>query len=383
MSSTTSDLVTPQPVAARVAISAVFFACGINMGVWATQIARLKLGFHLTDPGLAAVVLAFACGSIPTMPLAGALAARWGSVPAITATCIATAAGLVLLGIAPTYLLLLVAAVLAGGAIGALDVAMNGHATVVSMAFRRPVLSSIHGWFSLGGLAGSAAGGLLTGVGLPVAAVLGSGGAGILLTGLAAAPFLHIDAVAPTQARPGFAWPSRAMWGIGVMCLLSLVIEGGIIDWTTVYLHETAGASLAWAALGIAGFTTAMAVGRFTGDWVVHRFGGRTVMTASGLLTAAGIGLAVAVPLPVPASIGFLLAGVGMSNTVPLLFAAAGRVPGVPAAMGVAMAGTMGYGAFLMGPPLIGFVAGAASLRVALLLLVAASLGIALGGRWR
>lgn len=357
------------------------------MGVWATQIARLKLQFDLTDPGLAAVVLAFACGSIPTMPLAGSLAARWGGVRSITASCVATALGLVLLGVAPSYPLLLAAAAVAGGAIGALDVTMNAHATELAMVWRRPILSSIHGWFSLGGLVGSVLGGALTGVGLPVSGVLALGGAGILVTGLASAPFLHLasaSAAAPGgRSGPGFAWPSRAMMGIGLLCLLSLLIEGGVVDWTTVYLHETAGASLGWAASGIAGFSVAMALGRFTGDRVVHRFGAPRVMVGSGLLTAAGLGLAVAVPLPAPASAGFLLAGLGMANIVPLLFAAAGRVPGVPASVGVAMAATMGYGAFLMGPPLIGFVAGAVSLRVALLLLVVSGLGIALGGRWR
>jgi MFS family permease len=167
------------------------------------------------------------------------------------------------------------------------------------------------------------------------------------------------------------------------MCLLSLLIEGGVVDWTTVYLHETAGASLGWAASGVAGFSIAMAAGRFTGDRVVHRFGPRRVIMGSGVLTAAGIFLAIALPFAVPATAGFVLAGLGMANIVPLLFAAAGRVAGVPSSVGVAMAATMGYGAFLMGPPLIGFLAGAASLRVALLVLVAGALGIAFGGRYR
>jgi MFS family permease len=371
------------PPAARIAISAVFLACGIYMGLWATQIARIKLVFGLTDPGLATVVLAFACGSIPMMPLAGSLMVRWGGVRSIRATCIASAVGLVLLGMAPSYPALLGASFLAGGAVGALDVVMNGQANEIAAVWRRPILSSIHGWFSLGGLLGSAAGGALTGAGLPVPMVLGAGGANILLAGLAATPFLNVPGTTPTHAGPAFALPTRAVLGLGVMCLLSLMIEGGIGDWTTVYLHEVAGASLDWAAAGIAGFSTAMAFGRFTGDWVVRQLGSRPVMIGSGLLTAAGIGLAVALPAPGPASAGFLLAGLGMANIVPLLFAASARVPGVPPSAGLAMVATMGYGAFLMGPPLIGFLAGAVSLRIALLVLVACALVIAVGGLWR
>jgi MFS family permease len=135
-----------------------------------------------------------------------------------------------------------------------------------------------------------------------------------------------------------------------------------------------------WAGSGISGFSVAMATGRFTGDRVVRRFGGAWVMIASGTLATLGLGLAVALPYPLPATIGFILAGFGMANIVPLLFAAAGRVPGVPPAVGVAMAATIGYGAFLMGPPLIGFLAGAVGLRFALLVLVASAMGIALGG---
>lgn len=372
-----------QPSAARLAINAVFLACGVNMGLWATQIARIKLEFGLTDPGLATVVLAFACGSIPMMPLAGSLMVRWGGVRGIRLACIGSAIGLLLLGVAPTYPTLLAASFLAGGAIGGLDVVMNGHANEIAAVWPRPILSSIHGWFSLGGLVGSAIGGALTGLGLPISAVLGLGGASIFLTGLATTPFLHLPGAAPAHAGPGFALPTRAVLGLGLMCLFSLLIEGGIGDWTTVYLHEVAGASLDWAAAGFAGFSIAMALGRFTGDPVVRGLGPRPVVIGSGLLTAAGIGLAVALPTPAWASAGFLLAGLGMANIVPLLFAAAGRVPGVPSSVGLAMVATMGYGAFLMGPPLIGFIAGAVSLRLALLVLVACGLAIAVGGLWR
>lgn len=379
MSSALTDLAARPPTAARVAISAVFLTCGVNMGVWATQIARIKQEFDLTDPGLATVVLAFACGSIPMMPVAGALSARWGAVRSVTASCLACGIALVLLGVAPSVPLLLAAAVVAGGAVGTLDVTMNAHATALAAAWPRPIISSIHGWFSLGGLVGGVAGGVLTGAGLSIAWVLGLNGAAIALTGLGAAAFLPFPGER-TAPGPGFVLPRGPVLGIGLLCLLSLMIEGGVADWTTVYLHETAGATLGWAASGIAGFSIAMAIGRFSGDRVVDRFGAAPVLLGSGLLTAAGIGIAVAFPLPAPATLGFVLTGFGMANIVPLMFAAAGRVPGVSPAVGVAMAATMGYGAFLMGPPLIGFLAGAVSLRVALLVLVASALGIAIGG---
>jgi fucose permease len=374
-----TDLTAARPIAARVAISAIFLACGMSMGVWATQIARLKVALALSDRGISAVVLAFACGSIPMMPLAGSLAARWGNIPSIGVASVATAATLALLGMAPTFVALLVAAALAGAAVGGLDVTMNAHATSVSVAWRKPILSSIHGWFSLGGLFGGVVSGALTGAGFSIAFVMAQTGATMLLTGMIALPFLALQDEAH-EPGPGFVRPTSAMLGIGLLCLLSLLIEGGIVDWTTVYLHESTGASISWSAAGISGFSVAMAIGRFLGDPVVRRCGNGPVMTASGVLAAIGLGMAVAFPTPVAATAGFVLTGFGMANIVPLLFAAAGRVPGVKPAVGVAMAATIGYGAFLMGPPLIGFLAGAVGLRFALIVLVASAVGIAIGG---
>lgn len=146
-------------------------------------------------------------------------------------------------------------------------------------------------------------------------------------------------------------------------------------------MRDVSRASLGISAAGFAGFSISMALGRFTGDAVVRRFGGAVVMVVSGCLGAAGIGLALALPYPVTAALGFLVAGMGMANVVPLLFSAAGRVPGVPPAAGVAMAATMGYGAFLTGPPLIGFLAGLLGLRLAMLVPLLCALVIAAGAR--
>ena len=158
---------------------------------------------------------------------------------------------------------------------------------------------------------------------------------------------------------------------------MAFLIEGAVVDWSGVYLRDVSHASLGISAAGFAGFSVSMALGRFTGDAVVRRFGSAMVMTASGCLAAAGIGLALALPYPAAATLGFLVAGMGMANVVPLLFSAAGRVPGIPPAAGVAMAATLGYGAFLTGPPLIGFLAEVLGLRLAMLVPLLCAVAIA------
>ena len=345
------------------------------MGVWASQIPRIKVDLSLNDRSLATIVLAFAVGAILTMPVTGALTTRLGGVRTIVATGIAGAACLALLGAAEGYAWLLAATLLTGIAMGGLDVAMNTQATVIERAWGGPIMSGIHGWFSLGGLAGAAAGGALTEASVSFQAVLSIAAALDVVAIAGAARWLSVPG--EPAGGSGFAWPRRAVVGIGLLCLLAFLLEGAVFDWTAVYMHEVGGASLGAASAGFAGFSLSMAATRFAGDAFVRRLGATRVLAGGAALAGAGIALACAVPSPLVVTAGLTLAGFGQANVVPLLFSAAGRVPGVDAGAGIAMAATMGYGAFVLGPSAIGFLADAVGLRLALLVLVGCALAIA------
>ena len=202
-----------RPWGARIAISAVFLTCGNTVGAWASQLPRIKEALGMSDMSLSFIVLAFACGSIPVMPLAGALVVRWGGVRTITAASVGSAVGMLMLGLADSFPILLLAALLAGSAIGMLDVSMNAHATAVELAFRRPIMSSIHGWFSLGGLVGAGCGGLLTEHAVSIAVVLGSSGASVLLAGGLGALFLTV--AAPGRGAPASRCHTVRFWPLG------------------------------------------------------------------------------------------------------------------------------------------------------------------------
>jgi MFS family permease len=358
----------------------VFWASGSSMGVWASQIPRVKLALGLTDAGLATVVLSFAVGAILTMPLTGALITRLGGVRAVIVTGLAGAVALALLGASASFAGLLAATLFTGVAMGGLDVGMNTQATVIERAWDSPIMSGIHGWFSLGGLCGAAAGGALISASVSFQAVLSMDAVLALLAIAVAAPWLGV-AGQPSGGAGGFALPHRAILGIGALCLLAFLIEGAVFDWTAVYMHEVAGAPLGLAAAGFAGFSLSMAATRFVGDRFTRRFGPVRVLAGGASLAAAGIAFACAVPHPFAVTAGLTLTGLGQANVVPLLFSAAGRVRGVAPGAGVAMAATLGYGAFLLGPPAIGYLADAIGLRLALLLLAAAALAIAAGAR--
>jgi MFS family permease len=357
-----------RPIAVRTATGVLFFALGIGFGVWATQIPRLKANLGLSDGALSVALLSFALGAILLMPVTGWVTARLGSRIATIVSSVAFGATMGLLGLAPSLSWLVAATLVAGAASGAMDVAMNTHATATERAWGAPIMSSFHGFFSLGGLLGAAAGGGLIALDLSAAAAMGVAGLVAALLALSAAPFLRLEGEGP-EGGHAFAWPTRAVLGIGMLTFLCLMMEGAVADWSAVYLRDVVGASLVSAGLGYAAFSLAMMVCRFAGDGIVRRFGRVRVVGIGGGLAALGFILVVATPWPFVTALGFGLVGLGLANLVPVLFSAAGDAGGMTPGVGVAMAATVGYAGFMLGPPVIGLTAEVMGLRAALALL--------------
>jgi MFS family permease len=169
-----------------------------------------------------------------------------------------------------------------------------------------------------------------------------------------------------------FVPPRRAALGFGALAFLVLMSEGAALDWSAAWLRRDLGASPSMAAMAFAGFSAAMAAGRFAGDRLRRRWGAVPLFRGSALLAAGGLALAVLLATPLTAVLGFACAGLGLSNAVPVLFGAAGRLPDTQPGAGIAATATIGYLGFLAGPPMIGFVAQVTSLGAALGLLVLA-----------
>jgi MFS family permease len=362
----------------RLATTGLFLANGFGIGTWAASIAPIKAALKLSDAELGIALLAFAVGAISTMTVTGHLAARFGSARIAFLSSLAFAAALPLPALAPNLVTLILAILALGAGNGAMDVAMNGHGTLVERAWERPIMSSLHAAFSLGCLLGSAGGGFLLGRDLGAIASLGSAGCLALLLTLGGAVSLHMIVSAPAEEAPGFVLPNRAILQIGLLAFLCMFTEGAIADWSAVYLVTAAGATTAIAAMGFSGFAFAMTIGRLTGDRIVHRLGKPRVLRLGSGIAALGLALTLLVPRVEIAVVGFALAGIGIANIVPVLFSAAGRRMGDHPGIGVAMAATCGYSGFLTSPPLIGFAANSFGLRIALILLVIAILTVTL-----
>lgn len=365
---------------ARWAVSAVFFVNGGLFGSWAPHIPLVQERLALGPALLGAALLMIAVGALVAMPLAGALIGRTGSALPTRAATLAMCAAMPLPVLAPDLALLVAAFLLLGASNGIMDVAMNAHGVVVERQLQRPVMSSFHGMFSLGGLVGAASGAVLLGWLSPAAHILiAAGTLGALA--LAALPHLLPRRVDVGETGTSFALPDRITIGLGALAFLVMLSEGAVLDWSAAFLRDQLGASPGLAATGFAAFSATMAAARFGGDWLRRHLGSVRLVRGSALIAAAGLGGGLLADSPLWGVLGFACAGIGLANTVPVLFGAAGRLPGVVPGTAIAAVATTGYAGFLAGPPLIGFVAEGSSLKAALFLLVLACAVVALFAR--
>jgi MFS family permease len=357
----------------------IFLMSGIAMASWAPMVPFAKARLNLGDAELGLVLLAFGGGSMVSMPLIGWLAHRCGNAMVIGVAGMLLCFALPVLALVPTTLALAVGLLYFGAALGAVDVAMNAHAVEVERRDERPLMSGFHGLFSVGGLIGAAGMSALLASGLPLlgCALLTSGGLAIVIVSQQRHLLRGVDAIAGNSVA--FQLPRGSVLFVGVLCFISFLAEGSMLDWSALLLRDFRGYSGASAGFGYAAFSVAMAMGRLTGDRVITRLGSVWAVRAGAVLAALGFLMATLMPWHATALLGFALVGLGASNLVPVMFSAAGRFPNASPALSIAAVTTFGYAGLLLGPALIGFMAHGTSLPTALaavaflLLIVAAS----------
>jgi MFS family permease len=365
----------------QVSTRIAFFIAGFVMAAWAPLVPFAKARAAIDDGVLGLILLSLGVGSIVTMPLAGALAARFGCRLVIAVSTVLLCLTLPILATVVGLPLLIGAVLVFGAGVGALDVAINIQAIIVERASGRSMMSGFHGQFSLGGMAGAAGVTALLGAGSsPFAATLCVSAAILVMLALAAPHLLPYGA---RREGPVFAFPHGVVLFIGVLCFIVFLTEGAILDWSAVFLTSARGMEASYAGLGYAAFALTMTIGRITGDRIVQRFGGSNIIVFGGLCAALGFSVAALVPFWQVSLLGYAMVGVGCSNVVPVLFTSVGRQTVMPEHVAVPATTTLGYAGILAGPALIGLMAHAASLSVAFLMLAIMLFGVAAGGRLR
>jgi predicted MFS family arabinose efflux permease len=365
--------------AEQIATRIVFFVAGFGMAAWAPLVPFAKARAGLGDGGLGLLLLCLGVGSIVTMPLAGALSARFGCRLVVVTTTVVLCLALPPLAIFAHPALLAAGLLIFGAALGSIDVAMNIQAVIVERASGRPMMSGFHGLYSVGGIAGAVC----------MTAVLGAGASPLKATlcvvaGLVVALAAAARNLLPYGSEgdgPRFAWPHGAVLFLGALCFVAFLAEGAVLDWSAVFLTSVRGMGAAYAGLGYAAYSLTMTMFRLAGDRIVRRFGGRNVVVSGALCAAAGFLLATLAPSWPVTVAGFALIGVGCSNIVPVLYSSVGRQTAVAEHIAVSAITTMGYTGILAGPAAVGLVAHLAGLPAALLILALSQIGVAVSAR--
>lgn len=355
----------------------------LSGGLGATWVARLPTVRDQLGTDTAALGFALLCmglGAILAMPFTGPLCARYGSRTTVTATALPAAVFLVALSLAPNVVVLAVLLLGMGACYGAWDVAMNIQGSYVERAAGRPWMSRYHACWSVGSIAGAALGALAAWAGVGVTAQFVVVAA-LVAVGVLLALRTYVDERAPGPltggTEPTGRFVNRRLVLLGLITFCGTCIEGAAADWLGLHLADDFGATAAVAALGYAVFATAMTVARFAGPLVLTALGRVRTLRVAGVVAGTGILLAALAPTIPLALLGGAVWGLGVALVFPAAMSAGGETPGRSAA-GIATVATIGYGGFLLGPPLIGVLAHQVGLSRSLLVLVGLAAGIVL-----
>lgn len=364
----------------RIATSVFFFIAGLTFSTWASRIPAIQAKLHLSDAGLGGVLFALPAGLMVSLPISGWLVSRFGSRPMMIAAAVFYPAILFLLASSGSVPQLVMSLFLFGILGNVLNIAMNTQAVGVEALYGRSVMASFHGLWSIAGFTGALIGTLFVSEGL--------------------SPLLHFSIVAvlsfalvvfffksslphDTGARKAeklFIKPDKRILLLGSIAFCSLLCEGAMADWSGVYFKKIVMAPAAMITLGYVAFTATMALGRFIGDWLVIKLGVKRMLQLSGIVITSGLFLAVLFPYLITATAGFLLVGFGVSSVVPIVYGIAGKSKNMAPGTALAAVSTIGFLGFLVGPPLIGFIAQAVSLRWSFTLIGILGFGTAILG---
>ncbi len=346
----------------RMAVSAFFFVAGISFASWASRIPDIKASLHLSDAALGGVLFALPVGSMASLPLSGWLVAKFGSRKIVTIAACCYPLMLTLIGLS-SEVWQLVGVLFCFGLLGNMcNISINTQAVGVEALYSRSIMATFHGIWSMAGFTGAALGTFLVSKNLSPFIHFGFICAGCLvLVWIMQRYALPKDANHPNQ--PIFVKPDASLMKLGFIAFSCMVCEGTMFDWSGVYFQKVVEVPKELTTLGYTAFMATMAGGRFLGDRIVTKFGKQQVLQASGVIITSGLLVAVIFPTIVTATIGFLLVGLGVSSVIPLVYSTAGKSKTMSPGVALAAVSSIGFLGFLMGPPLIGFIAQASSLR--------------------
>jgi len=383
------DTVLPHgPRRAALATAAVFALNGTVIAAWISRLPATRDRLEADPRTIGLTLLTLGLGSLVAMPFVGRLAHRFSSGPVVIVTSVVSGLGLVAAALAPTVVTTGIALFAMGTCYGSWDVAMNIQGSYVDRRAGRDYMPRYHACWSVGAIVGAACGALAAGAGVALGVHFAVAAAVAVSLTIVIVLREYLDDREPDEvvvdsdgADPATGGVRRArlltrrIVLIGVITLCGTLLEGSAADWVTLYLTDDRGQTQSAAAFGYTVFAMAMALSRFGGTPVITRLGRGRAVRIAGVLAALGITAALALPAMPGILIGIALWGVGTALVFPAAMSAGGEQPG-RAADAIAAVSTIGYGGFLIGPPLIGLLAQQVGIGTALWILPALAIGI-------
>ncbi|RZJ70573.1 MFS transporter [Flavobacterium sp.] len=359
---------TYSPRTYRITVSTLFFMAGLCFASWASRIATIQEKLGLNEAELGGVLLALPVGLMLSLPISGWAVSKIGSRKVLAASLALYGTTLVFLGLVDSVSVLVLCLVFFGMASNAVNISVNTQAVATETLYPKPIMASFHGLWSLAGFVGAGIGTFMIGNNVEtVTHFLIIGGIVLVAVGICWG-FLHDD-TGKSEPGPAFVKPDKFLITLGAIAFCSMIIEGAMFDWSTIYFKKVVMAEKGWIGAGYTAGMCAMASGRFVADWFSHKFGLKTTLQTSGILSFLGCVTVVVFPTLIPALLGFLLIGAGISSVVPMIYSVAGKSTTMKPGPAIAAVSTISFAGFLIGPPMIGFIGELFSLKISFLFL--------------
>jgi MFS family permease len=348
----------------RWAVSSFYFGMGLCFATWASRIPDIKTTLDLGSAELGSILFAVPVGQLLIMPFSGKLVTRFGSHRILIFGSLLYVLSLVNLGLAATVWQLSFALFLFGLFGNLNNIAVNTQGVYTEVLFKKTIMSSFHGMWSFAGFTGALVGLLMLSLQLsPFHHFLIVGAIVILMVVFNYKFLIKAKEIPKDEKKKLFTKPDSALIWLGVIGFCCMASEGVMFDWSGVYFKDVIHAPGPLVILGYTSFMIMMAGGRFFGDGLILKFGRKSVMQISGILISAGLFTSVIFPYIIPSTIAFMFVGLGVSTIVPTLYSIAGKNPTVPPGEALTIVSSVSFLGFLMGPPVIGYIAELSSLR--------------------
>jgi MFS family permease len=363
----------------RIALGALFFFMGICFASWAARIPDIQTKFQLSEGQLGTILLCLPIGSMLGLPIAGWSVHRYGSRSVILICSFAYALTLPLIGLAPSLWTIAPVLMIFGMLGNIMNISLNTQALGLEDQLGKSILASFHGVWSMAGFTGAGLGaGMIFLSFSPAAHYVVVALLSIVLILLSQKFVINDKRAAGEEGGLVLRKPDSLLLRIGMISFLGMMAEGCMFDWSGVYFKKIVDAEPQYVSLGYVCFMGAMASGRFMTDKASNRFGKIPVLQVSGVLIFLGLFLSVVFPNLYTAAFGFLLVGFGVASIIPVSYGIAGRSKLYTPSVALALVSTISFFGFLLGPPLIGFVAELFDLKVSFALVGINGLGILL-----